>query len=79
MKKKELLQRKAVDFVLQRLLRYVDKDPQRNILRVLKIAGKLSGNTFPKKNLEAMQRTGPARATAIARAAGRRNTDTKTV
>ena len=57
MTKKELMQRKALDFVLRRLLRYVDKDPQRNILRVLKIAGKLAGSTFPKKNLEAMQRT----------------------
>ena len=57
MTKKEQLQRKAVDLVLKRLLRYVDKNPQRNILQVLKIAGRLAGNTFPKANMDAMQRT----------------------
>ena len=54
---KEKLQRGAVDLVLKRLLHYVDKDPQRNTLRVLKIAAKLAGNTFPKAYMDSMQRT----------------------
>ncbi len=54
---KEKLERAAVDLVLQRLLRYVDRDPQRNLLRVLKIANKLAGGTFPQKYMDAMQKT----------------------
>ena len=46
---KENLQRAGVGFLLDRLLRYVDKNPRKNILKLIDLAEKYAGNTFPKK------------------------------
>lgn len=54
---KERAERKAAEIILDRLLKYVDKNPQKNIIKLLNIAEKLLGGTFPKKNLDAMRET----------------------
>ena len=46
---KENFQRAGVGFLLDRLIRYVDKNPRKNILKLIDLAEKYAGNTFPKK------------------------------
>ena len=55
MKLKESLERRAAGFTLDRLLRYINKDPQKNILRLLERTEFLLGGIFPKKNLDSMK------------------------
>ena len=55
MKRKELLERKAAALTLDRLLKYINKNPQKNLLRLLKRTRRLLGGIFPEKNLTAMQ------------------------
>ncbi len=53
---KEKAERKFASATLDTLLKYVDKNPQKNIVKLLSIAERLSGGIFPKKNLEAMKK-----------------------
>ena len=46
---KENLQRAGVKFALDRILRYIDKDPQANVIKIVNKAEKISGKIFPKK------------------------------
>lgn len=57
MSNKDKAERKIAGALLDVLLKYVDKNPQKNILKLLSVVEKLSGDTFPKKNFEAMKRT----------------------
>lgn len=52
---KDKAERLAADAVLGRLLKYIDKDPQKNMLRLLNISERLLGGTFPKKYLDAIR------------------------
>ena len=52
---KEKAEFKAAGVTLDTLLKYVDKKPQENMLKLLDIVEKLLGDTFPKKNLTAMK------------------------
>ena len=54
MTNRENAERKLAGMILDKLLGYVDKDPQANILRLLSVVEKLSGSVFPKKNFKAM-------------------------
>ena len=53
---KEKAEFKAAGITLDTLLKYVDKKPQENMLKLLDIVEKLLGDTFPKKNLAAMKK-----------------------
>lgn len=57
MNMKEKSERKAAEITLEALLKYVDKNPQDNILKLLDISEKLLGGTFPKKYLDAIKAT----------------------
>ena len=50
---KDKAERAAVGAALDKLLKYVDKDPQKNLTKLLDIAEKLLAGTFPKKYLDA--------------------------
>lgn len=52
---KEKTERKFAEVTLDQLLKYVDKNPQENIIKLLDIVEKLLGGTFPIKNLDAMR------------------------
>ena len=56
MTNRENAERKLAGMILDKLLGYVDKDPQANILRLLSVVEKLSGSVFPKKNFKAMKK-----------------------
>ncbi len=56
MTNKEKAERAAASVILDALFKYVDKDPQKNIIKLLSVVEKLSGNTFPKKNFAAMKK-----------------------
>lgn len=45
---KEKIQRAGVSFALERMLKYIDKNPKKNILKLIDIAEKVSGKNFPK-------------------------------
>ena len=53
---KEKAERKAAEITLDKLLKYIDKNPQENILKLINAVEKLLGGIFPKKNLDAMRR-----------------------
>lgn len=55
MNKKEKAERKLAGMILDKLLKYVDKDPQANLLKLISIVEKLSGGSFPEKNFKAMK------------------------
>ena len=55
MKLKETLESKAAALTLDRLLKYINKNPQKNMLRLLSRTRFLLGGIFPEKNLDAMQ------------------------
>ncbi len=48
-------ERLIVDFALKRLLRYVKKDPDRNLVRTVSFSEKYVGKIFPAKNFEKMR------------------------
>lgn len=50
---KEKIERAAVGAVLDVILKYVDKNPQKNMLTMLNVAEKLLGGIFPQKYLDA--------------------------
>ena len=52
---KEKLMRVATGFVLDKTLRYIDKDPQKNIIRIIDIAEKFTGKMFPAKTFLAFR------------------------
>lgn len=52
---KEKTERKFAEVTIDKLLKYIDKDPQDNIIKLLDIVEKLLGGTFPIKNLDAMR------------------------
>lgn len=49
---KEKIQRVGVSFVLNRVLKYIDKDPKKNILKMINLAEKVSGKNFPAKTFD---------------------------
>ncbi len=49
---KEKMQRAVTEFVLDKTLKYIDKDPQTNIIKLINKAEKLSGKMFPKKTFD---------------------------
>lgn len=49
----EKVERAVVGSVLEGVLKYIDKDPQKNLLKILGIAEKLLGGIFPQKYLDA--------------------------
>lgn len=52
---KEKLQRAGTKFALERILKYIDKDPQANIIKIVNKAEKLSGKIFPKKTFDSFR------------------------
>ncbi len=50
---KDKAERAVVGAALEMILRFVDKDPQKNLLKLLSLAEKLLGGIFPAKYLEA--------------------------
>jgi len=52
MKLKHKLQRAAADVAFGRVLKYVDKDPQKNLVKLIDKSQKIVGNMFPKGNFE---------------------------
>lgn len=50
---KENIQRAGVGFLLDRMLKYIDKDPKKNILKLIGLAEKFAGKTFPERHLKA--------------------------
>ena len=53
---KEKAERLAVGTAIDGLLKYIDKNPQENLIKLIDLAEKLLGDTFPKKNIEAARR-----------------------
>ncbi len=53
---KEKAERMAVGATIDGLLKYIDKNPQENLIKLIDLAEKLLGDTFPKKNIEAARR-----------------------
>lgn len=53
---KEKAERAAVGATIDGLLKYIDKNPQENLNKLVALAEKLLGDTFPKKNFEAARR-----------------------
>ncbi len=49
---KENLQRAVTEFILDKTLKYIDKDPQTNIIKLINRAEHLSGKMFPKKTFD---------------------------
>ncbi len=49
---KDKLQWSAINLLIDRVLRYVDKDPQKNLIKLTDYAQKIFANVFPKKNFE---------------------------
>lgn len=49
---KENIQRAGVGFLLDRMLKYIDKDPKKNILKHIVLAEKFAGKTFPEKTFK---------------------------
>ena len=49
---KDKIERKAVDVALTEILKYVDKNPQENIIKLYNLGEKLLGGTFPQKYLD---------------------------
>ncbi|MBQ8028929.1 MAG: radical SAM protein [Clostridia bacterium] len=52
----EKAERKFVDVTLTKLLNYIDKNPQKNLLKIVELAEKLLGGTFPQKNIDAAKK-----------------------
>lgn len=53
---KEKAERAAVGATIDGLLKYIDKNPQENLTKLVNFAEKLLGDTFPKKNFEAARK-----------------------
>ena len=49
------LQRAAVKVTLDKVMKYIDKNPQENICKMLSVAEKLTKNIFPAGNLKKMK------------------------
>lgn len=49
---KENIQRAGVGFLLDRMLKYIDKDPKKNILKLIGLAEKFAGKTFSEKTFK---------------------------
>ena len=49
------LQRAAVKVTLDKVMKYIDKNPQENICKMLSVAEKLTKSIFPAGNLEKMK------------------------
>lgn len=49
---KEKIQRFSVGLILDRILRYIDKDPKTNIIKLVDKSEVFSGKLFPKKSFE---------------------------
>lgn len=52
---KEKSERVAVGAIIDALLRYIDKNPEENLVKLIENTQKLLGGIFPEKNLEAMK------------------------
>lgn len=53
---KHKAQRAAAGAVLDQLLKYVDKDPQANLLKLMDKVQGIVGNLFPAKSLEGIRK-----------------------
>lgn len=53
---KEKAERKAAEITIDQLLKYIDKNPQQNLLKLLDLAEKLLGGIFPQKMLNSVRR-----------------------
>lgn len=53
---KEKAERKAAEITLDQLLKYIDKNPQQNLLRLLDLGEKLLGGIFPQKSLDSIRK-----------------------
>ena len=51
------LQRAAVKVTLDKVMKYIDKNPQENICKMLSVAEKLTKSIFPAGNLEKMKKS----------------------
>ena len=51
----EKAERRVVDLALTKLLKYIDKEPQKNILKLVTLAEKLLKGTFPQHYLDAIK------------------------
>lgn len=52
---KEKAERQVVDIALTQLLKYIDKEPQKNILKIVEYSEKLLSGTFPQKYIDAIK------------------------
>ena len=50
------IERSAAGAVLDKLLKYVDKDPQGNLLKLVDVGEKLLGGTFPKHYIDSFKK-----------------------
>ena len=53
---KEKAERAAVGATLDTLLKYVDKNPKENLLKLITLGEKLLGGTFPQSSIEAARK-----------------------
>lgn len=53
---KETLERKAAGATIDGILKYIDKDPKENLVKLINASEKLLGGIFPQKNLEGMKK-----------------------
>ncbi len=54
---KDKAERKAAEVTLNQILKYIDKNPQTNMLKLLDVVEKLLGGIFPQKNLNSIRKT----------------------
>ncbi|MCR5484407.1 MAG: radical SAM protein [Clostridiales bacterium] len=55
MNAKEKAQRALASVAIDRVLRYIDKDPEKNLIRLIDRAQRLTGGVFPQKNFDAFR------------------------
>ena len=53
---KEKAERRVVDLALTKLLKYIDKEPRKNILKLVTLGEKLLKGTFPQHYLDAIKK-----------------------
>lgn len=56
MKAKEKIQQAAVGVLVDRILKYIDKDPEKNFLKIVDTVTTLGGRVFPEKYVEAIRK-----------------------
>ena len=56
MKAKEKIQQAAVGVLVDRILKYIDKDPEKNFLKIVDTSTSLGGRVLPDKYVEAIRK-----------------------